>query len=906
MLCASGIGAQSLYEVDGKVTSADGSLVGAVVIMPELNVWSVTDATGYFTIKDIPYGEWLMEVRLVGYRTQTKRVVVPMERPLELTMKAESYQLDDVTITAKQGIGTGTSSVINRTAFEHQQTLSVVDALQLLPGGLTSNPSLNSSKVLTLRETEENDATTAMGTALIVDNVQMNNDANMQSFSTASTKDDDLPSTSSTGIDVRMVSTDRVESVEVVRGVASAEYGNLTSGAVIVRTRAGVSPTNAIFKVDPKLKSLSLGRGFSIGQRGAVISADIDVTKSYNDIRSKTTQYKRLTGQLAYSDTYTVGETKVLFNGKLSGYISQNVDETDVDRLESEYTKELNRNLLLNINGNWLANKAWITSMRFVASANIGYQFSEVFDVHKGELPTPYTTNLNGGEHEGLFYPMSYNEIMRVEGKPMTLQLKLTANKTHFYGDITGHLLVGAEYNLKGNNGEGKSGEYLSTDIRQRSFKDIPFVGDVSLYAEEKLRLPITCTRLEIQAGVRLTSINAEGYDFGVVADPRFNLRYVLREQRLSTVAIRGSWGVQHKMPTLSHLYPDPAYLDMISYSYLDNATQEGMSVFTSVVINDTQNNDLRLPESVNSEIGIEITQGRHFKLSATFFHENLTGGLTFKRKVAPLAYNIYAMTTERADYNEGVLSVGGVPVLYTADTTFCTYRRPVNALEREKSGVEFTLDFGKIEALNTQVIVDGMYIDMQRRDNHTDEYYTSAIINGSNRKLAVVSVNESASNVQRTKRLNTNLRLITRIPSVGLIFSLKGQCVWFDKSRRSIELDGQDMVRNIDGANVVMPLAFIDFKGEMTTTLPDDIMDNAQTKSYVQYYKDNYFWEDNPKPYAMADVRMTKEIGKWLQLSVYANNFTNRKPKRYLKSSDTYVYKNSDIYFGCDMKIKL
>lgn len=904
MFCVSVIEAQTLYDIRGKVTSSGVSLVGVVVIIPELSLWGITDTEGDFVVKNVPQGEWQMEFRLVGYRTSVVSVTVPIQHSLSVIMQEESYELDDVTITARQGAGAGTASVIDRTAFEHQQTVSVADALQLLPGGVTDNPSLNKQKVLTLRETSSNDATSAMGTALVIDNAQFTNDANMQDFTSVSNVES-MPNTTATGPDVRVISTDRIESVEVIRGVASVEYGNLTSGAVIVKTKASASPTNVSLKIDPKLKSLSLSRGFNIGRRGAVVAADVDLAKSYNDVRSKSMQFKRLTGQLAYSSTFDLGDAKFILNAKSNGFISQNVEESDPDKHERNYIKEVNKNLSLNINGNFLANTKWLTSMRFNVTTNIGHQISEVLDAHIGELPTPYTSSLISGEHEGAFYPSQYDEIMRVDGKPLTLQMKVTANKSHTRGALNGHFIVGVEYNLKGNNGEGKTGEYLSMGMRPRSFKDVPFVSDWSLYAEEKFRLPILNTRIELQAGLRLTSVNAQDYDFATIVDPRINIRYVLFDKKSSLFALRAGWGIQHKMPTLVHLYPDPAYMDRVSYSYLDNSTQTGIALFTTKVLDDTQNKDLLLPQSNNIELGVEVKHNKHFKFDATLFYENLKHGFSYVSNVTPMSYKVYQMTTQRAEYTDGVLFIGEELVPYNNDTVFYSYQRPVNAMEIKKQGMEFTFDFGKIESINTQVIVDGMFIDINRQTNAEEAYYKNGTINGSNRKYAAMR-SVSTFNVSHTKRLNTNLRLITRIPSLGLIFSIKGQCVWIDKARRSAELNGKSLVSEIDGEKVVLPTALIGFSGNIITNVSANIISDVQTMEYVQRLKPNALEEDNPKPYALADLRMTKEIGRWLQFSLYVNNFTNRNPKRYLKSSDVYVYKNSEIYFGCDMKIKL
>ena len=62
---------------------------------------------------------------------------------------------------------------------------------------------------------------------------------------------------------------------------------------------------------------------------------------------------------------------------------------------------------------------------------------------------------------------------------------------------------------------------------------------------------------------------------------------------------------------------------------------------------------------------------------------------------------------------------------------------------------------------------------------------------------------------------------------------------------------------------------------------------------------------ENSFKPYFMANLRVTKEIGRIAQISFYANNFTNSHPKMLLKSTGTYKRVNTDIYFGAELKLK-
>ena len=60
---------------------------------------------------------------------------------------------------------------------------------------------------------------------------------------------------------MRSISTDDIESVEIVRGIPSAEYGNLTSGLVNIKRIRKSTPFTARFKADEYSKLFSVGKG---------------------------------------------------------------------------------------------------------------------------------------------------------------------------------------------------------------------------------------------------------------------------------------------------------------------------------------------------------------------------------------------------------------------------------------------------------------------------------------------------------------------------------------------------------------------------------------------------------------------------------------------------------------------
>ena len=66
-------------------------------------------------------------------------------------------------------------------------------------------------------------------------------------------------STVLSGFDVRSLSPSSVESVEVIRGVPSARYGDATSGVVLVKSKAGIQPFTIGILWERVLRSVIMG-----------------------------------------------------------------------------------------------------------------------------------------------------------------------------------------------------------------------------------------------------------------------------------------------------------------------------------------------------------------------------------------------------------------------------------------------------------------------------------------------------------------------------------------------------------------------------------------------------------------------------------------------------------------------
>ena len=141
--------------------------------------------------------------------------------------------LNEVVVTAEQSKeNLNTTRRIERTALEHLQVSGLSNIAALMPGGKTVNPDLTAATELTVRGGGSGAGNAAFGTAVEVNGVRMGDNAAFGGLA---------------GVDTRSLQVENIESVEVVTGVPSAEYGDLGSGMVRVTTRKGRTPVQATF-----------------------------------------------------------------------------------------------------------------------------------------------------------------------------------------------------------------------------------------------------------------------------------------------------------------------------------------------------------------------------------------------------------------------------------------------------------------------------------------------------------------------------------------------------------------------------------------------------------------------------------------------------------------------------------
>lgn len=931
---------QSKFEITGKVVnfSNNSPLELATVLIEETKQWTVTDSKGTFTISSVKKGNYTLDISYNGYQAIKKRIIVNNTTNIEIALKELSLSLEEVVVIAKKR-KIITSSKIEQTAIQHLQPRSISDLLQLAPGNITENPNLSAPKQVKIRDIST-DTNSALGTAIIVDGAPLSTNANLQVLSTAkSGTGNNAPTVAARGIDLRDITTENIESIEVIRGIPSVQYGDLTSGAVIVKTKSGKTPLEVKTSIDPKAKLFFIGKGFLLPKEKGAIYSSLDFAQAYPDKRKKYKGYERITGNIGYSNTFFKNTHPFSVNAKLAYFKTLDDFKSDAQLKSKEVINSGKTGIRFSVLGKWNANTKLTDNLSYVFSANYTHQEDYIKDLKTITAGTmPLATSYTNGENTANFLPAEYYSELTINGKPFTLFSQVTASKNTTIGKSNNTFKVGVEWSQQGNNGAGKKFNLsrpptinsVST-LRPREFKNIPSLNKFSAFFEDKFNITLKNTKLTINAGVRATHIplSKQFYTKGLTTfEPRINSSYQVLHSKNNSLfddmSVRFGYGIAYKSPTLLHLYPDKAYFDEPSFNYYEG-DNGSLAVLTTKIIDDTSNPDLKPLKNTKKEIGLDITI-KKIKASLTAYSEKQVNGFSFSNIPVFLEHKDYFVNGSNKNpflKDDGVYYHEGNTITkapYKLDTAFHFYRKPVNNYTLVKKGIEYSINFGKIDFLKTSIIADGAWF--YTKETSTLNSYKTIYTPYNGKEFPYIALMPSGEITLR-QRLNTNIRLITHIPSIKMVISLVTQIIWFDKKQYKYE-DKQgnplvfvtvnnnrvnvNNVYNYTGNDVskkVAPLGYIDKAGNYYIYNPSNYNKQPYYSMLDNYY-DRYFLLETLPSAVQFNLKLTKELSDKLDISFTANNFLNMRPYQKLKRSSDYAKRNTPLYFGAEIKFKL
>ena len=857
---------------------------------------TVTQADGSFTIPK--NNDARLKISSIGYKTL---VTVPNSEGRYLLQAAVSV-LGEVVVTAQENRGLTTSSRIEKHAMEHLQPSSFSDLLELLPGGRSHDPSLSAPNNIHIREIaigSSNYATSSLGTSFVIDGAPISTNANMQYLAgawdlMATTRDN-----TNAGVDMRGISTDDIESVEIVRGIPSVEYGDLTSGLVKIERRRGGHDLKFRLKADMGSKLLYAAKDLEWAQRRLTLNVSADYLDAKADPRNNLENYKRVTVSARLRKRWEREGHQLTFTSNLDFSSSLDNEKEDIDQTysaEDSYRSSYRRYALLTALQYQSKQRSWLKSADLTFSAAVENDLIERTRLTQLSRMTVAPLSKAEGENDAYILPFKYTGHHEVDGKPVNAYVKLNARLQIPNNTVSNTLLLGADWNLDKNLGRGQVFDphtpvYPGMSSRSRSLKEIPANHRLSAYAEENLKWPTPIGALELAAGIRATTMlnldKAYTMHGKAYLDPRVNVGYNLPQLRVfgqpTFVRIAAGIGQHTKTPTMEQLFPDLLYIDFIQLNYYhDNPDYRRINLMTYIV--NPRNTALEPARNLKKEVSLDINIGGN-RLTVTAFREKMTSGFRSQAYYQTYQYKQYDASGIDPKALTSQPALEDLP--YTVINELAGYGNYTNGSMTLKEGIEYTIETRRFPVVLTRLTINGAYFRTTYNNSIVDSYRPSQVID--NRQIQYVGLYANDDGSVR-ESFNTNFTLDTDVPRLKLGFSISAQCLWFTTSQRK-------EVSNY-------PVQYIAPDGTIHDWQDSDA-DDLYLRWLVRDYSASQFEKDRV-PFAMnLNMKVTKKLfDDRLNVAMFCNKLWDYTPD--YDSRGTTIRRHVTPYFGLEMNIKI
>lgn len=888
--------------VSGRCLSArDGqALCFAAVVVKELNLSLLTDMDGRFEFPAVEGEVYTLAIHCMNCVEREVRVTAGGNETVDIALDEQSYALKEVEVMAEYDPQKGSAATISQQALEHIQPASVGDVLQLMPGGLYQQGDATGFSRISLRQSGADD-NTSLGVGIAVDGIAMDNDGFRSQIGAMAAEDDYAGRLGwNKGVDLKTLSTDHVQRIEIIKGISSAKWGNLSSGLMSINSKVGQTPLQIRLKADPLGKLAYAGKGFRLPAGLGFLHAGVDYTTVYDDRRDPLSKYSRLTSQVTWSNSASLlGRPLFLFLRLSETYTLNQAKE---DELTAEYNESFRNKYSRTqaaFKARWLNTGRIVDNVEWIASADYTYDRVDRNRYVQLDLPLPMPTGDEEGEHEGVFLPTAYYSPFYIENRPLALLLQLNGESIVETVRLRSRIIYGAEWRYTRNSGAGVSVDMArppypddSEYVRPTPNYSIPALSVGAAYAEEQLTHGNRLFDLSLNAGVRVSKmLNLDRAYVNLrrpYAEPRLNgavsFNVPLSAHALKVMA-RAGWGQENKLPTLDHIYPDPVYKDLIVLSAYISKGNEFNHLITDTRKYDVTNHDLSPNRNTKAEVGLDMDY-RGFKLSLTAFREQSRRGFNSETRYHGVAYNRYftpvdgtivGKRPEKSDYVEDHYE------------TFVDMPVVRNSMRTVKRGVEYRLALPRFDAICTSVEVNGAFYRTEYGQTSPLEYHPAAKEDG--RPMPYVGIYERAdATLKRT--FNTNVWFNTNVPRYKMVFSTLFQVVWLNDVRRLNGDEYPSRCRDVRG-------------GELEVT--DDMIRKISGGDIIwrnyHIYKEDYYEED---PVAVSvNFKMTKEFSRHARGAFFINNIIDVNPmyrNRYLQNTRKWA----KPHFGAELTFSI
>lgn len=918
---------RALFSISGKVVDAKTGepVIGAAVNVEDTGIWAISDENGTFFLPDIRPGDYTVQFSCLGFVDKRLSFVVKKDIPnLTIKLDQNTLALNSVVVTAERDKeGMNTSLKFGANALNHLQMSNVTDISALLPGGKTVNPDLTTDNAVSLRSGGLAAGNAAFGTALEVDGVRVGNNASFGSMS---------------GIGTRNISTENVQSIEVITGVPSAEYGDLNSGMVRINTRKGLTPWNITFAVNPRTYQASASKGIDLMKNRGVLNVSAEWTRATQKLSSPYTSYTRRGFSASYSNTF---KNVLKFEAGATGNICGMNTKNDPDAYKGTWSKVRDNVLRANTSLTWLLRKSWITNLKLDASVNYNDNRSQDHAYGSSASMLPAVHSELAGYYLADRLPVSYFSDKVIDSKELDYAASLKYEWFKKSGKRLSKLKAGVQWKANGNVGEGeyyKDPSVAANGYRPRPYSQYPFMHNVAAYIEEDYTFPIGKTSLQISAGLRLENLFVKDTDYKNVSSlsPRFNAKWKISDN----LSIRGGWGVSEKLPSFYILYPVQKYRDIqtFGFSHGDSSSY----VYYTQPYKMLFNENLKWQKNYNAEFGIEAYFLRT-SVSLVGFFNKTKNPYTYQNIYTPFSYNIMSVPSGymvpdnpeiRVDSQTGQVYMRGsneefwTPmVTKVTDKTFFESQMPGNGDDIYRTGAELIVDFPEIAPIRTKFRLDANYAYTHYIDNTLNWTYRTGWSHTSlsNRSYQYVGIyangGESGTfNGKESHSLNANLTAITHIPEARIVITCRLEMSLLSRFRNLSRYQGKEYAYNVNADGVesiggsiygsnnytaIRPVKYMDENGDVHDFTDKEASDPAFANLIIKSGNAYTFSQDGYGAYLSANLSVTKEIGDHVSLSFFANNFTNSRMYVTSKATGVSAIFTPAFYYGLTCRLK-
>ncbi len=893
------------HQISGVVVDKSGNTIPTVSVqIKSINVKTSTQIDGTFRLSGLQPGKYDVEFSHVGFKRSTRRISLSKDNVINVILEPSNTDLQEVYVTAKESKRISTSSIIDKEAMKLLQPSSFSDILELLPGGRSIDPDLTVNNRITLREANPRSGyeTGSLGTQFSIDGASINNSGSLASMQGLYSSDPNASrDNTSSGIDMRSISTDNIARVEVIRGISSVEYGNITSGVVLIDRIEGNTPWTARLKMDGFSKLASIGKGISFKEHNYTLNMDAGYLYA-NDLPIDIfTKFQRVNTSIRGKKTWSSKLNLVEWKHNLDLNTTLDGDRMDPDNdyaLTDSY-KLTKRSIGLTNILKWTernANTAF-TKLEFINSIshNSNQLYSSKFT--QASSATLLVNSLIEGSHEASYLTPSYVSDVRVSDKPFNINTKITSDWL-FKTGFTHRIKIGAEHSYSKNFGFGQRYDInlppqANIGVRPRDFRNVPAYSNLAIFAEDQFQIKLGKFRWENAVGIRTFSLlnldNKYSLSTNFKIDPRWNSRLHLPlfyvNDKPFHIALSGGYGVQSLAPTSLYLNPQLDYHDEVELNYYHNNPAYRLA-WANTTITDPTNYNLDLAKNTKAELGLNW-DWNNYNFSITYFDEQSNSGFVNNSPTKVISYKEYDNTS--VNPNE----ITSKPTINDFDFNeagrFISYRQYLNGSKTNKRGVEYQFSTKRFDLINTRITLNGAWFrTLYTNSIPVDRLINSnVIVDGRKNQISATYLNIDG---YIDERFNTNISFDSTLPILGLQTFVSFQSLWYTSNIRTQKSDLPISYKGIDG--VVYPYTEEDR--------------NNPILGYLDLKSDPILYRKNTIPLDLqVNLKAVKSIQDFMSIGMFVNRLIKYTPD-YTNNGIQYSRRNFDApYFGMELNLK-